>query len=81
MQNGTWIKRHPRRDQVLAMALAVDVLDEAAKKLAAAPEEVDEVQHRVVILDPAEEEIMNLRHLKPAERLALLARLQELREA
>lgn len=80
MVGGQWMVRRPRRDQVLAMARAVDALSDAAEALAATPEEVAEAEERVTITDPAEEEIMRLRHLKPAERLALIARLHELRD-
>lgn len=68
---GKWVARSPRRDQVLAMAMAVNVLDEAAEALGATPDEVAATRERVVILDPAEEEIMRMRHLQPRERLAL----------
>lgn len=76
---GQWVPRYPRRDQVLAMAAAVDALEEAAAAMEAAPEEVEEARNRVNLTDPAEEEIMRMRHLRPAERLALIQRLQELR--
>lgn len=79
MVNGTWSTREPRRDQALAMAAAVGCLDEAAGLMRATPDEVAATKALVVIPDPAEEEIMNLRHLKPAERLALLEHLGRLR--
>lgn len=79
MANGTWVERRPRRDQVLAMAAAVDALKEAAAALDATEDEVAATEDQVVILDPAEEEIMRMRHLRPAERLALIERLQQLR--
>lgn len=77
---GKWVERHARRDQVLAMAAAVDVLDEAAKALSATKEEVSAALERLALVDPAEEEIMRMRHLRPTERLALIERLQELRQ-
>lgn len=76
---GRWIHRTPRRDQVLDMARAVDVLEEVAELIQATDDEVQDTRNRVVILDPAEEEIMNIKHLKPLEKLRLLERLQELR--
>lgn len=77
---GRWVNRVPRRDQVLDMALAVGCLDEAAEALAATPDEVMASRDRIILVDPAEEEIMTLRHLRPAEKLRLIEELQRLRE-
>lgn len=79
MSGGRWITRTPRRDQVLDMALAVDVLEEVASYMKATADEVQDTRTRVVIMDPAEEEIMQAKHLKPMEKLRLLERLHELR--
>lgn len=76
---GRWVNRVPRRDQVLDMALAVGCLDEAAEALGADPAEVMEARDRVILVDPAEEEIMTLRHLRPTEKLRLIEELQRLR--
>lgn len=77
---GRWMIRKPRRDQVLAMAAAVDALQEAAEAMRATDDEVAATHERVVVPDPAEEEILRMRHLRPAERLALIQKLQELRQ-
>lgn len=77
---GRWVNRLPRRDQVLDMALAVGCLDEAATAMGAEGDEVMEARNRVIIIDPAEEEIMTLRHLRPTEKLRLIEELQRLRE-
>jgi hypothetical protein len=79
--NGRWVNRIPRRDQVLDMAMAVGCLEEAAVALAAQPDEMLAARDRVVIVDPAEEELMNLRHLAPTEKLQLIQELQRLRSA
>lgn len=79
MQRGTWVPRHPRRDQVLDMAASVQVFEEVAALLDASQEERRDSQMRVVILDPAEEEIMAMRALRPREKLALLEELRNLR--
>lgn len=78
--NGYWITRTARRDQLLDMAHAVGVEDVVAKEISATPEELHESKSRVVILDPAESEIMKARHLRPAEKLRLLEQLRELRD-
>jgi hypothetical protein len=77
--NGRWVNRTPRRDQVLDMAMAVGCLEDAARALEAQPDEMMAARERVVIIDPAEEELMNLRHLAPAEKLRLIQELQRLR--
>lgn len=75
-----WVNRHPRRDQVLAMAHAVGALDEVAKAIAATKDEVEATRSKVVIPDPAEEEIMGMRHLGPREKLRLIEELAALRK-
>jgi hypothetical protein len=77
---GRWVNRMPRRDQVLDMAMAVGCLEEAATALGAEADEVMESRTRVILIDPAEEEIMALRHLRPAEKLRLIEELQRLRD-
>ena len=79
--NGRWVNRTPRRDQVLDMAMAVGCLEDAARALEAQADEMLAARERVVIVDPAEEELMNLRHLAPSEKLRLLEELQRLRSA
>lgn len=79
MAGGNWVKRYPRRDQVLDMAHAVGVLDEVAELMDATPDEVRDTQRRVIVVDPAEEEIMNLRTLRPLEKLRLIESLNALR--
>ena len=78
---GRWVARHPRRDQVLDMALAVDAFEDAAKAMGATDEEKADARRRVTVTDPAEEEIMSMRNLRPIEKMHLLAELQRLREA
>lgn len=77
---GRWVNRHPRLDQVLDMALAVDALEEAAACMHAPEDEVRQAHKRVVVADPAEEEIMGMRNLRPIEKLRLLEELQRLRQ-
>jgi hypothetical protein len=77
---GKWVNRTPRRDQVLDMALAVECLEEAVTALAAGEEEVMAARERVVFTDPAETEILNMRHLRPNEKLRLLDALHTLRD-
>ncbi len=79
MNRGRWVTRQPRRDQVLAMALAAGCGDLATSALEATPDEVEVAKRAVVILDPAEEEIMGARHLRPAEKLRLIEELARLR--
>lgn len=76
---GRWVNRVPRRDQVLDMAVAVGCLDEVIEAMEATPEEAMEARHRIILIDPAEEEIMGLRHLRPVEKLRLIEELQRLR--
>jgi transcriptional regulator with XRE-family HTH domain len=76
---GKWVERHPRRDQVLDMARAVGALDVAADALDATPDEVEAAERRVIVTDPAEQEIMSMRHLRPVEKLALIQELEKLR--
>lgn len=76
---GRWVKRSPRRDQVLAMAEAVGCLDEVAEVMGAVEDEVVAARNAVVVHDPAEEEIMVSRHLSPREKLLLIEALQALR--
>lgn len=78
-QNGRWYHRNPRRDQVLHMAQAVGVLEDAARALRATQDEIRDARETVVINDPATEEIMGLRHLRPAEKLQLLEALSAMR--
>lgn len=77
---GRWVNRTPRRDQVLDMALATGCLDEVAEAIGAEIDEVIEARQRIILIDPAEEEIMGLRHLRPAEKLRLIEELQRLRD-
>lgn len=77
---GRWVNRTPRRDQILDMAYAVGALDEVAELMKATPDEVADTQRRVIITDPAEEEIMALRNLRPLEKLRLIEALGELRK-
>lgn len=77
---GRWVNRTPRRDQVLDMAIAVGCIDEVATAIGAAPDEVMAARERIVLVDPAEEEILSLRHLRPAEKLRLIEELQRLRD-
>lgn len=76
---GRWVNRVARRDQVLDMAHAVGALDEAADAIDATPDEVEDTRNRVVIVDPAEEEIMRMRNLRPREKLLLIEQLARLR--
>lgn len=77
---GRWVNRVARRDQVLDMAHAVGCLDDAADAMDATPDEVEDTRARVVIADPAEEEIMRMRNLRPREKLLLIETLAQLRE-
>lgn len=79
-QGGRWVNRVARRDQVLDMAHAVGALDEAADAIDATPDEVEDTRNRVVIADPAEEEIMRMRNLRPREKLLLIEQLAQLRK-
>jgi len=79
-QNGRWYERRARRDQVLAMAHAVGVIDDAARALGATQDEIRDATASVVINDPAVEEIMSLRHLRPNEKLLLIEALEEMRD-
>lgn len=77
---GKWVNRVPRRDQVLDMALAVECLDEAVTALGAKEDEVMAARERVIFTDPAEEEILNMRNLRPVEKLRLIEALHSLRD-
>lgn len=77
---GRWVNRQPRRDQVLDMAHAVGALVEVGAMMKATPDELTDTERRVIITDPAEEEIMALRHLRPLEKLRLIEALEELRK-
>lgn len=79
-QNGRVVGRTARVDQVLAMGAAVGALDEVAEIIGADKKQVEEARESVVILDPAQEEIMNSRHLSPTEKLILLESLQRVRD-
>jgi hypothetical protein len=79
-QGGRWVNRVARRDQVLDMAHAVGALDEAADDIDATPDEVEDTRNRVVLVDPAEEEIMRMRNLRPREKLVLIEQLARLRK-
>ena len=80
---GVWAPRTARRDQLLAMAAAVD--DDAFTKMVAAlsatPEEQEAARSSVYVPDPAEEEILGSRHLTPEEKLHLVSALRQLRRA
>ena len=71
---GQWVTRIPRRLQLLTMAAAVD--DETFACMVDALEATDGEQEaarsRVHIPDPAEEEILASRHLRPEEKLRLV---------
>jgi hypothetical protein len=77
---GQWVNRRVRRDQVLRMAHAVGCIEEAAAAIEATEDEVAEAERHVVVLDPAEEELMNSRNLSPIEKLRLIEQLQALRK-
>lgn len=79
--NGKFFRRRPRRDQVLDMAHAVGVLNDAARALRATEDEVADTKARVINRDPASEEILGMRHLGATEKLRLLATLEELRKS
>lgn len=79
-QAGVWIERTARRDQLLDMAASVDCLHKVAIEIDATDDEVAETQRRVVIPDPAEQEILASRYLSTSEKLRLLDQLRELRE-
>ena len=76
---GRWVNRQPRRDQLLDMAHAVGALDEVGAIMEATDDEKVDTERRVIITDPAEEEIMALRHLRPLEKLRLIEALEDLR--
>lgn len=77
---GRWVTRTARRDQVLAMAHAVGALPDVAARLDATPDEVADTERNVILTDPAEEEILALRHLRPVEKLRLIEALNRLRD-
>jgi transcriptional regulator with XRE-family HTH domain len=76
-----WITREPRPDQLLVMAAAVspETLAEVTEAVDPSPEEVHSARSRVHIPDPAEEEIMASKHLRPEEKLRLLEALRRVR--
>lgn len=76
---GRWVNRTPRRDQVLDMAVAVECLDEVAAAIGATADEALAARDRIILVDPAEEEIMTMRHLRPSEKLRLIEELNRLR--
>lgn len=79
-QSGVWVDRIARRDQLLDMAQAVDCLHKVATEIEATDDEIASAQRRVVIPDPAEQEIMSSRFLGTYEKLRLLEELRQLRE-
>lgn len=80
-QGGRVVERVARPDQVLTMAAAVGALDDVAEIIDATDDQVAEARANVTILDAAEEEIMNSRHLSPTEKLILLESLNRSRDA
>lgn len=79
-QRGEWINRIARRDQLLDMAAAVGNLHDVADVIDATPDEVEAAQTRVYVPDPAEEDILAIRHATTEEKLRLLDLLQQMRE-
>lgn len=76
---GTHVERRARRDQVLRMAHAADCLADVAGRLGASAAELERLHARLPVIDPAEQEILALRHLHPEEKLRLVALLKDLR--
>lgn len=78
---GTWTSRTARRGQLLAMAAAVDddAFDLMVAALSATVEEQAAARSRVYVPDPAEQEILDSRHLTPEEKLHLVTALRQLR--
>lgn len=81
VQGGQVVKRLARLDQVLDMAAAVGLVDEVAEIVGATREDIERARSHATISDPAEEYIMNSRHLSPTEKLLLIKTLQELRNS
>jgi transcriptional regulator with XRE-family HTH domain len=77
-----WLAREPRPDQLLVMAAAVspETLALVTDAIDPSPDEVEAARRKVHIPDPAEEEIMASKHLRPEEKLRLLEVLRRLRE-
>lgn len=74
-------RRWPARHQVLDMAIAVGELEATAATLMATPEEIQAAHHRAALIpDEAENELMNMRHLTPTEKVTLLRALRDMRE-
>src|SRR5918996_2208715 len=78
---GQWVPRVPRRVQLLAMAASVDegTFERVVTALDATPDEQETARAQVHIPDPAEEEILASRHLRPDEKLRLVEVLRGLR--
>jgi transcriptional regulator with XRE-family HTH domain len=76
-----WVRRAPRRSQLLTMAAAVseEALALMSDALEASTEELDQARRQVHVPDPAEEEILTSRHLRPEEKLRLVETLRLVR--
>jgi transcriptional regulator with XRE-family HTH domain len=78
---GNWVPRVPRRLQLLTMAASVDeeTFERVVSALDATADEQETARAQVHIPDPAEEEILGSRHLRPDEKLRLVEVLRSLR--